>query len=117
MPHLPSFWFGTSGDFLTFLGAVVLAWDLINAVRKFENEKWRAKTIELLTARNIPVQNPSGERVKTKDEVHLGELRQTARWAAFGVIIITLGAALQVVARFFESNEVEGILRFLRLSI
>ena len=75
-----SAWFGFAGDFLTFLGGVVLALDAILEERKFRKIKdWEGTITAPELARVVITRGRV--KLKTKDDVELSFVRQSTRRA------------------------------------
>jgi hypothetical protein len=101
--------FGFLGDFLTFLGGLLLAIDAVLEERKLKRarektHKWE-NTIKSPVLANVTLTR-EGIQLKTKDNVELSldisMVRRSSRRAALGAVILTLGFISLFVSRCLE---------------
>ena len=99
-------WFGFLGDFLTFLGGIVLAFDAVREERKFRKLGEWVKTIEAPELKGVLL-TFQGVKLKSGKDVELAFIRKSAKLALAGAIILTVGFLCLFVSRCLEPKSAE----------
>ena len=89
---------GFLGDFTTFVGGVVLAYEAITREREFHGKRKLTKTLGALTRVTI---THNGVLLTDDKDVELAFIRQTAKRAVIGTIVLTLGFIFLLIARLY----------------
>jgi hypothetical protein len=93
--------FGFVGDFLSFLGGTILALDAILEERRLQGIRNWQRTIAAPELAGV-VLTRTGVKLKSKDDVELSFVRQSAKRAALGAVILALGFACLFISRCTE---------------
>jgi hypothetical protein len=96
-------WFGFAGDFLTFLGGLVLAVDALLEERKLNKIKDWAETVQSPALARVVITR-KGVQLRNEQDVELSFLRQSYKRAVCGTLILTLGFICLFVARVLETR-------------
>jgi|SRR5450759_17477 hypothetical protein len=99
--------FGFAGDFLTFLGGVILAFDALREERKLNKIKDWAATVESPALAKVVITR-KGVELHSEEDVELTFLRQSFKRALVGTLILTSGFVCLFIARILElTNSIE----------
>ena len=93
---------GFIGDFLTFAGGVVLAVDAALEEQKLKKMRAWIETIEAPELAQV-ILSRQGIQLKTKDEVERSFIRQSARHAKIGMIVLSIGFLFLFSSRISEA--------------
>jgi hypothetical protein len=106
-------WTGIIGDFLTFVGGIILARDAILAVGHFSKEENTLNTVEKL-GRQVPLESKDKHPLQNSDDVRRMYLRLLAKGARRGALVLAVGYLFLLVTRVLEI--LEKIICLLHLS-
>lgn len=100
-------WFGFFGDFLTFLGGIVLAVDAVREEKKYRKLRAWAETIAAPELKGV-ILTFQGVKLKTGDDIELAFIRKSAKLALAGALILTIGFMCLFVSRCIETSSTEN---------
>lgn len=98
--------FGFLGDFLTFLGGIVLAIDALREEKKLRKFREWAETIDDPELKGV-VLTLQGVKLKTGEDIELAFVRKSAKLALTGALTLTAGFMCLFVSRYMETRSAE----------
>jgi hypothetical protein len=96
--------FGFGGDFLSFVGGLILALDSILEERNLTHTRAWQRTVASSELTGV-VMTRTGVKLKNKEDVELSFVRQSTKRAAIGAVILTIGFASLFVSRWLEYRD------------
>ena len=91
---------GLGGDFLTFVGSFLVAWDAVMKKPEFLQIQRISKLVEDDLKGVVP--EIDGIRVKSPADVQYLFVRRSARYAVRGCVLLAVGFLLLFVSRLIE---------------
>ena len=93
--------FGFCGDFLTFLGGIILAFDALREERKLKKIKDWVATVQSPALAKVVITR-RGVELHSQEDVELTYLRQSFKRALAGTLILSAGFVCLFIARLLE---------------
>jgi hypothetical protein len=97
-------WTGIVGDFLTFVGGIILARDAVLAVEHFNREENTLNTVEKLGL-EVPLKSNDKHPLQNSDDVRRMYLRLLAKGARRGALLLAVCYLFLLVTRVLEILE------------